>query len=216
LRPLRVVIDNYPEDKVEELDCVNNPEDPSMGTRKVPFSRILYIEHDDFREEPSKKYFRLAPGREIRLRYAYFIKCVDVIKDEKGKVVELHCTYDPKTRGGDAPDGRKVKATLHWVSVNHALKSEVRLYDRLFTKVNPNEVGEGKDFTSNVNQNSLKVLTECYVEPNLKGAASGNRYQFERLGYFCVDSDSSDKALVFNRTVSLRDTWAKIEKNFKE
>ncbi len=212
LHPLKVIIDNYPEDKVEELDCVNNPEDPSMGTRKVPFSRILYVEQDDFREEPSKKYFRLAPGREVRLRYAYFIKCVNVIKDEKGKVVELRCTYDPETRGGDAPDGRKVKATLHWVSANHALKSEVRLYDRLFTKVNPDEVEEGKDFTSNVNPKSLEVLSSCRVEPSLKDAAPGNRYQFERLGYFCVDPDSSDKSLVFNRTVSLRDTWAKIEK----
>ncbi len=216
LHPLRVVIDNYPEDKVEELDCVNNPEDPSMGTREVPFSRVLYLEQDDFREEPPKKYFRLAPGREIRLRYAYFIKCVDVIKDEKGKVVELHCTYDPKTRGGDAPDGRKVKATLHWVSANHALKAEVRLYDRLFTKANPNEVDEGKDFTSNVNSKSLEILRSCRVEPSLKDAAPGNRYQFERLGYFCVNPDSSDGALVFNRTVSLRDTWAKIEKAQKE
>jgi len=212
LHPLKVIIDNYPEDKVEELDCVNNPEDPSMGTREVLFSRVLYLEQDDFREEPPKKYFRLAPDREVRLRYAYFIKCVDAIKDEKGKVVELHCTYDPKTRGGDAPDGRKVKATLHWVSANHALEAEVRLYDRLFTKANPNEVEEGKDFTSNVNSESLDVLTSCQIEPSLKDAAPGNRYQFERLGYFCVDPDSSDGALVFNRTVSLRDTWAKIEK----
>jgi len=212
LHPLKVIIDNYPEDKVEELDCVNNPEDPSMGTREVLFSRVLYLEQDDFREEPPKKYFRLAPDREVRLRYAYFIKCVDVIKDEKGKVVELHCTYDPKTRGGDAPDGRKVKATLHWVSANHALKAEVRLYDRLFTKTNSNEADEGKDFTSNVNPESLEVLSSCRVEPSLKDAAPGNRYQFERLGYFCVDPDSSDGALVFNRTVSLRDTWAKIEK----
>ncbi len=215
LHPLRVVIDNYPEDKVEELDCVNNPEDPSMATRKVPFSRVLYLEQGDFREEPHKKYFRLAPGREVRLRYAYFIKCVDVIKDEKGKVVELHCTYDPKTRGGDAPDGRKVKATLHWVSADHALKAKVRLYDRLFTKANPNEVEEGKDFTSNVNSESLDVLTSCQIEPSLKDAVPGNRYQFERLGYFCVDPDSSKNLLVFNRTVSLRDTWAKIEKRLK-
>ena len=212
LHPLKVIIDNYPEDKVEELDCVNNPEDPNMGTRKVPFSRILYIEQDDFREEAPKKFFRLAPGREVRLRYAYFIKCVDVIKDEKGNVVELHCIYDPETQGGDAPDGRKVKATLHWVSANHALIAEVRLYDRLFTKVNPNEVEESKDFTSNVNSESLEVLSSCRVEPSLKNAVSGNRYQFERLGYFCVDSDSSDDKPVFNRTVSLRDTWAKIEK----
>jgi len=215
LHPLKVIIDNYPEDKVEELDCVNNPEDPSMGTRKVPFSRVLYIEQDDFREEPPKKYFRLAPGREVRLRYAYFIKCVNVIKDEKGKVVELHCTYDPKTQGGDAPDGRKVKATLHWVSANHALDAEVRLYDRLFTKANSNEAEEGKDFTSNVNPKSLEILSSCWVEPGLRDAKPGDRYQFERLGYFCVDPDSSDKALVFNRTVSLRDTWAKIEKTQK-
>ncbi len=215
LYPLKVIIDNYPEDKVEELDCVNNPEDASMGTRKVPFSRVLYIEQDDFREEPPKKYFRLAPGREVRLRYAYFIKCVNVIKDEKGKVVELHCTYDPKTQGGDAPDGRKVKATLHWVSAKHALNAEVRLYDRLFTKANSNEAEEGKDFTSNVNPKSLEILSSCWVEPGLKDAKPGDRYQFERLGYFCVDPDSSDKALVFNRTVSLRDTWAKIEKTQK-
>jgi glutaminyl-tRNA synthetase len=215
LHPLKVIIDNYPEDKVEELDCVNNPEDPSMGTRKVPFSRVLYIEQDDFREEPPKKYFRLAPGREVRLRYAYFIKCVNVIKDEKGKVVELHCTYDPETQGGDAPDGRKVKATLHWVSANHALDAEVRLYDRLFTKANSNEAEEGKDFTSNVNPKSLEILSSCWVEPGLRDAKPGDRYQFERLGYFCVDPDSSDKALVFNRTVSLRDTWAKIEKTQK-
>ena len=215
LHPLKVIIDNYPEDKVEELDCVNNPEDPSMGTRKVPFSRVLYIEQDDFREEPPKKYFRLAPGREVRLRYAYFIKCVNVIKDEKGKVVELHCTYDPETQGGDAPDGRKVKATLHWVSANHALDAEVRLYDRLFTKANSNEAEEGKDFTSNVNPKSLEILSSCWVEPGLRDAKPGDRYQFERLGYFCVDPDSSDKALVFNRTVSLRNTWAKIEKTQK-
>jgi len=217
LRPLRVVIDNYPENKVEELDAINNPEDPDMGIRKVPFSRVLYIEREDFREEPPKKFFRLAPGHEVRLRYAYFIKCVDVVKDETGKVVELHCTYDPKTRGGDAPDGRKVKATLHWVSASHALKAEVRLYDHLFTKANPDDVEEGKDIISNLNPKSLEVLTSCQIEPSLKNAKPGNRYQFERLGYFCVDSvDSSDKKLVFNRTVSLRDTWAKIEKNLKE
>lgn len=216
LHPLRVVIDNYPEDKIEELDCVNNPEDPSMGTRKVPFSRVLYLEQGDFREEPHKKYYRLAPGREVRLRYAYFIKCVDVIKDEKGKVIELHCTYDPKTRGGDAPDGRKVKATLHWVSADHAIEAEVRLYDRLFTKANPDDTEEGKDFTSKVNSESLDVLTSCQIEPSLKDAAPGNRCQFERLGYFCVDPDSSEDLLVFNRTVSLRDTWAKIEKAQKE
>lgn len=214
LRPLRVVIDNYPEDKVEELDAINNPEDPGMGTRKVPFSRVLYIEQDDFREEPPKKWYRLAPGREVRLRYAYFVTCVDFVKDEKtGEVIELHCTYDPKTRGGGSPDGRRVKGTLHWVSAAHALKAEVRLYDYLFTKPNPDDVPEGEDFTYNLNPKSLEVLTSCRVEPSLKGAAPGSRYQFERLGYFCVDSvDSSEEKLVFNRTVPLRDTWAKIEK----
>jgi len=216
LRPLRMVIDNYPENEVEELDAVNNPEDPSMGTRKVPFSRVLYIEQEDFREEPPKKYFRLAPGREVRLRYAYFIKCVNVVKDEAGKVVELHCTYDPKTRGGDSPDGRKVKSTLHWVSAAHLLKAEVRLYDRLFVKANPDDVEEGADFKSNLNPNSLETLTECRVEPNLKDAKPGSRYQFERQGYFCVDPDSSKGVLVFNRTVPLRDTWAKIEKAQKK
>jgi glutaminyl-tRNA synthetase len=212
LHPLKVIIDNYPEGKEEELDCINNPEDESMGTRKVPFSRVLYIEQDDFREEPPKKFFRLAPGREVRLRYAYFIKCVDVVKDKDGTVTELHCTYDPKTRGGDSPDGRKVKATLHWVSAQHAIKADVRLYDHLFTKPNPEDVEEGKDFTSNINPNSLKILNSCMLEPSLKDAKPGNRYQFERLGYFCVDPDSSKEKLLFNRTVQLRDTWAKIEK----
>ncbi len=212
LHPLRVVIENYPEDKVEELDAINNPEDLSMGTRKIPFSRVIYIEQDDFREEPPKKFYRLAPGREVRLRYAYFIKCVDVIKDEKGNVVELRCTYDPKTRGGDAPDGRKPKTTLHWVTIDHSIRAEVRLYDRLFTKVNPDDVEEGKDFTSNINPNSLEIITPCYVEPTLKDAEPGDRFQFERLGYFCVDPDSTNLKLVFNRTVPLKDTWAKIEK----
>lgn len=218
LHPLRVVIDNYPEDKAEELDAVNNPEDASMGTRKIPFSRVLYIERDDFREEPPKKYFRLAPGREVRLRYAYFITCVDFVKDEStSEVVELHCTYDPRTRGGGAPDGRKVKATLHWVSAAHALQAEVRLYDHLFSKPNPDDVAEGRDFTSNLNPESLEVLTSCRLEPSLRSAAPGSRYQFERKGYFCVDSvDSSAEKLVFNRTVSLRDTWAKIEKSQQE
>lgn len=218
LRPLKVVIVNYPEDKVEELDAINNPEDLSMGTRKVPFSRVLYIERDDFREEPPKKFFRLAPGREVRLRYAYFITCVDVIKDEKtGEVKELHCTYDPETRGGGAPDGRKVKATLHWVSAQHAIDAEVRLYDHLFTKRDPNEVEKGEDFKSNLNPNSLEALTSCKAEPSLKGAVPGSRYQFERKGYFCVDTvDSSAEKLVFNRTVSLRDTWEKICKAAKE
>jgi len=214
LRPLRVVIDNYPENKMEELEAVNNPEDPSMGTRKIPFSRVLYIEQDDFREVPPKKFFRLAPGREVRLRYAYFIKCVDVIKDKQtGEVIELHCTYDPKTRGGDAPDGRKVKATLHWVSAAHCLNAEVRLYDHLFLKANPTDEKDGADFKTYLNPNSLETLTSCRVEPTLKGATAGSRYQFERLGYFCIDPvDSSDGTLVFNRTATLRDTWAKIQK----
>jgi len=212
LDPLRVVIDNYPEDQVEELEAINNPEDPSMGTRKVPFSRVLYIERADFREDPPRKFFRLAPGREVRLRYAYYITCVDVVKDEKtGEVTELHCTYDPETRGGWAPDGRKVRGTLHWVSAAHALQAEVRLYDRLFLKANPLE--GGADFKDSLNPNSLEVLTSCRVEPSLAGATPGSRYQFERQGYFCVDPvDSSPEKLVFNRTVALRDSWAKIEK----
>lgn len=214
LRPLKVVIINYPEDKVEELDAINNPEDASMGTRKVPFSRVLYIEQDDFLEEPPKKFFRLAPGREVRLRYAYFITCEDVIKDKKtGEVAELHCRYDPATRGGGSPDGRRVKGTLHWVSANHALKAEVRLYNHLFTKRDSTDVEEGTDYKSNLNAKSLEILTSCKVEPSLEEAAAGSRYQFERLGYFFVDTtDSSAKKLVFNRTVSLRDTWAKISK----
>jgi glutaminyl-tRNA synthetase len=212
LDPLRIVIENYPEDQVEEMDAVNNPEDASMGTRKVPFSRVLYIERDDFREDPPKKFFRLAPGREVRLMHAYYITCTDVIKNENGEVVELRCTYDPETRGGSSLDGRKVKGTLHWVSAAHALDAEVRLYDRLLTKPDPYDVEEGQDFTANINPNSLEVLTTCKVEPFLAGATPGNRYQFLRQGYFCVDLDSSADKLVFNRTVSLRDTWAKIEK----
>jgi glutaminyl-tRNA synthetase len=214
LRPLRVVIDNYPEGQVEELDAQNNPEDPDMGTRKVPFSRVLYIEQEDFLEDPPKKFFRLAPGREIRLRYAYFIKCVNVVKDEKtGEVIELHCTYDPETRGGWAPDGRKVKATLHWVSADHSLPAEVRLYDHLFSDPNPMDEKHGGDFLTVLNPDSLEKLTSCRVEPSLTGAAPGSRYQFERQGYFCVDSaDSGEGALVFNRTATLRDTWAKIKK----
>jgi len=213
LRPLRVVIDNYPEDQVEEFDAVNNPEYPSAGTRKVPFSRVLYIERDDFREDPPKKFFRLAPGREVRLRYAYFITCVDVLKDKQsGEVVELHCTYDPATRGGDSPDGRKVKATLHWVSAEHALEAEVRLYDHLFSKEDPTDVEDGADFKAYLNPNSLEILASCRVEPSLAGATPGSRYQFERQGYFCIDPDSSAGKIVFNRTVPLRDTWAKIEK----
>ena len=212
LRPLKVVIENYPEGQVEELDAVNNPEDPSAGTRKVPFSRVLYIEQDDFREVPPPKYFRLTPGREVRLRYAYFIKCTDVVKDENGNVVELRCTYDPSTRGGDAPDGRKVKATIHWVSAEHAVPAEVRLYDRLFTEPFPEDVEEGEHFLDNLNPASLEVLPNAYVEPGLKDAQPGARYQFERLGYFVVDPDSVSGKPVFNKTVGLKDTWAKIEK----
>ncbi len=213
LRPLKVVLVNYPEDLVEEMECINNPEDPGAGTRLVPFSRELYIERTDYREDAPRKWFRLAPGREVRLRYAYFVTCVDVIKDEQGEVVELHCTYDPATRGGSAPDGRKVRGALHWVSAPHALEAKVRLYDRLFSVANPLDVEEGQDFIDSLNPNSLDVLTGCRVEPSLAGAAPGNIVQFERQGYFCVDTkDSFPERLVFNRTVSLRDTWAKIEK----
>ncbi len=215
LRPLRVVIENYPEGLAEEMDAVNNPEDPSMGTRKVPFSRVLYIEREDFREDPPPKFYRLAPGREVRLRYAYFVKCVEVVKDEEtGEVVELHCTYDPKTRGGDAPDGRKVKATLHWVSAAHAIPAEVRLYDHLFRKANPGE--EDEDFRFSLNPNSLEILTGCQMEPSLRGAMPGSHHQFERLGYFCVDPDSVNGRLVFNRAVTLVDPWAKIAKAEKK
>ena len=212
LRPLKVIIDNYPENQVEELDALNNPEDLAMGTRKIPFSRVIYIEQDDFLENPPKKFFRLAPGREVRLRYAYFITCVDVVKDEKtGQIIELHCTYDPSTRGGSSPDGRKVKATIHWVSTSHAINAQARLYDHLFVKEDPDEEKD-IDFKTHLNPNSLKVCS-FLVEPSLTDAPSGSRYQFERLGYFCVDPvDSSGNALVFNRTVTLRDTWAKIQK----
>jgi len=216
LRPLKVVIVNYPQGQVEEMEAVNNPEDPAMGTRKVPFSGELYIEQEDFRLEPPPKYYRLAPGREVRLRYAYFITCVDVVKDpETGEVVEVHCTYDPATRGGDAPDGRKVKATLHWVSAQHARPAEARLYDRLFSVENPNEVAEGQDFTANLNPNSLEILENCYVEPSLGAAAVGEIFQFERQGYFCVDPGSTAEKPVFNRAVGLKDTWAKIEASQK-
>jgi glutaminyl-tRNA synthetase len=211
LEPLKVVITNYPEGQVEEFDAVNNPEDPSAGTRKVPFSRVLYIEREDFSEDPPTGFFRLAPGREVRLRYAYFITCVRAVKDAQGRVVELHCTYDPATRGGDAPDGRKVKATLHWVSVPHALDAEVRLYDRLFTVPDPLDVPEGRSWTENLNPDSLVVLKGCKVEPSLGEARPGERFQFERKGYFCVDPDSQPGALVVNRTVTLRDTWAKLQ-----
>jgi glutaminyl-tRNA synthetase len=217
LRPLKVVIDNYPEGLVEELEAVNNPEDPVMGTRKVPFSRVIYIEQDDFREDPPKQFFRLAPGREVRLRYAYFIKCTNIVKDEKtGEIMELHCTYDPETRGGDAPDGRKVKATLHWVSAEHSVEADIRLYDYLFTKPDPGNVEEGQDFKSFINPDALITLESCRVEPSLADAATGSRYQFERQGYFCVDPDSTSGKLIFNRTVSLRDAWAKIEKAKKK
>jgi len=213
LRPLKVVIDNYPEGQAEELDAVNNPEDPSAGKRKVPFSRVLYIERDDFMEDPPRKFYRLAPGREVRLRYAYFVRCDRAVTDpDTGEVAELHCTYDPATRGGDAPDGRKVKATLHWVSAEHAIDAEARLYGHLFTKENPDDAPDGQDFTANLNPASLEVLTGCKVEPSLAGAAPGGRYQFERLGYFCVDADSAGDRLVFNRTATLRDTWARIQK----
>jgi glutaminyl-tRNA synthetase len=212
LRPLRVVIDNYPENQVEEMDAVNNPEDASAGTRKVPFSRVLYIEQDDFREDPPKQYYRLSPGREVRLRYGYFITCKSVVKNDRGEVIEVHCTYDPATRGGNAPDGRKVKATIHWVSAARAIEAEVRLYDNLFTKEDPNKVEAGQDFTTNLNPNSLEVLPACKLEPSLATAAIGGRYQFERLGYFCADPDSRAGKPVFNRTVALKDAWAKIEK----
>ncbi|MCX7011459.1 MAG: glutamine--tRNA ligase, partial [Candidatus Sumerlaeota bacterium] len=213
LRPLRVVIENYPEGQTEELDAVNNPEDPAAGARKVPFSRVLYIEREDFMEDPPKKFYRLAPGREVRLRYAYFLTCKEAVKDPKtGEVLELRCTYDPATRGGDAPDGRKVKATLHWVSAQHALTSEARLYDHLFSKEDPEQAKEGQDWKSNLNPNSLEILSDCRVEPSLAGAAPGGRVQFERLGYFCVDPDSAPGKLVFNRTATLRDSWAKIQK----
>lgn len=214
LRPLRVVIINYPEDQVEELDAVNNPEDPGMGSRKVPFSRVLYIEREDFRENPPRQFHRLSPGREVRLRYAFYVTCVEIVKNDTGEVVELRCTYDPETRGGDAPDGRKVKATLHWVSAVHALETEARLYDHLLTSV-PEEETPDRDFRSCLNPDSLEVLKSCRLEPSVAGAAAGSRYQFERQGYFIVDPDSSELGMVFNRIVPLKDTWAKIEKGKK-
>ena len=213
LRPLKVVIDNYPENQVEEMDAVNNPEDPTAGTRKVPFSRVLYIEQDDFREIPPKQYYRLSPGREVRLRYGYFVTCTDVVKNEKGEVIEVHCTYDPATRGGNSPpDGRKVKSTIHWVSAAHAINAEVRLYETLFTREDPNQTEEGQDFTASLNPRSLEVVRDAKLEPSLANAAVGGRYQFERLGYFCVDPDSKPGSLVFNRTVALKDAWAKVER----
>jgi glutaminyl-tRNA synthetase len=218
LKPLKVVIENYPEDRVEWIDAVNNPEDPSAGTRKVPFSRELYIEQDDFREDPPKKFYRLTVGREVRLRYAYLVTCTDVIKDDHGNVVELRCSYDPETQGGNAPDGRKVRSTMHWVSAGHAVEADVRLYDRLFNRENPDQVDqEGHDFHDNLNPDSLEILTGCKLEPGLAESEPGRRVQFERLGYFCEDiKDSSANHLVFNRTVTLRDTWARIEKAGKQ
>ncbi len=208
LRPLKVVIENYPEDKVEWVEAVNNPEDPSAGTRKVPFSRVLYVEQDDFREVPPPKYFRLTPGREVRLRYAYFVKCVGVVKDERGEVVELRCTYDPETIGGSAPDGRKVKATIHWVSAEHAATAEVRVYDRLFTVPNP---AAEDDWKACLNPASLEVISDARLEPSLAALPAGARVQFERLGYFVADKDGTADRPVFNRTVTLKDQWAKIE-----
>jgi glutaminyl-tRNA synthetase len=213
LQPLKVVIDNYAENQAEEMDAVNNPEDADAGTRKVPFSRVLYIEQDDFREDPPKQYYRLSPGREVRLRYAYFVTCTGVVKNEKGEVVEVHCTYDPQTRGGNnPPDGRRVKSTIHWVSAAHAVDAEVRMYDNLFTKEDPNQAEAGQSFTVNLNPHSLEVLPQAKLEPSLRTASAGERYQFERLGYFCVDPDSVPGRPVFNRTVALKDTWARIEK----
>ncbi|MGA7696514.1 MAG: glutamine--tRNA ligase/YqeY domain fusion protein [Candidatus Sulfotelmatobacter sp.] len=212
LRPLKVIIDNYPENQVEEMDAVNNPEDASAGMRKVPFSRVLYIERDDFREDPPKGYFRLSPGREVRLRYGYFITCKSVVKNDKGEVVEVHCSYDPATQGGKAPDGRKVKSTIHWVSAANAIDAEVRVYETLFSKEDPSKVEEGGDVLDNLNPNSLEVIADAKIEPSLANAAAGSRYQFERLGYFCVDPDSKPGKLVFNRTVALKDTWARVEK----
>ena len=212
LRPLKVVIDNYPENQVEEMEAVNNPEDPAAGSRKVPFSRVLYIEQDDFREVPPPKYFRLTPGREVRLRYGYFVTCTSVVKNDKGEVVEVHCSYDPATRGGNAPDGRKVKATIHWVAAASAVDAEVRIYENLFLKEDPSDVEEGQDVLDNLNPNSLEVIADAKLEPSLANAAAGSRYQFERLGYFCVDPDSKAGKPVFNRTIALKDTWAKVER----
>jgi glutaminyl-tRNA synthetase len=209
LRPVKVVLENYPEGKVEELEAVNNPEDESMGKRKVLFSRVLYIEQDDFREDPPKKYFRLSPGAEVRLRYAYIIKCTGVVKDESGQIVELRCTYDPETKSGSAQSSRKVKGTIHWVSAGHAIDVEVRLYDRLFNIENPG----GDNWKESINPLSLQVLKDCKVEPSLTSSKPEDRFQFERLGYFCVDRESSPGKIVFNRTVTLRDTWAKIQKS---
>jgi len=217
LRPLKIIIDNYPEGKVEELDAENNPEDSSMGIRKIPFSREIYIEQDDFLQDPPRKFFRLSPGREVRLKHAYYIKCTDVVKDKNsGEIKELHCSYDPETRGGWSKDGRKVRGTLHWVSAASAIRAEVRLYDKLFTKKDPADTLQGEDFISYINPESLTTLKSCLLEPSLAGAAPGCRYQFLRKGYFCVDPDSTPDRLVFNRTVSLRDTWARVQKAMKK
>ena len=212
LRPLKVVIDNYPAGKEEFVDVANNPEDPSAGTRQVPFSGEIYIEQDDFREVPPPKYYRLSPGKEVRLRNAYFITAQSVVKDEGGNIVEVHCTYDPASRGGNSPDGRKVKSTIHWVSAAHAISAEIRLYDKLFAKADPGNVEEGEDVLDNLNPDSLEIVTGAKLEPSLANANVGERFQFERVGYFCVDPDSAPGNLVFNRTLPLKDSWAKIEK----
>ena len=212
LRPLKVVIDNYPDDQVEEMDAVNNPEDPASGTRKVPFSKVLYIEQEDFQEAPQPKYFRLFPGNEVRLRAAYYVKCTGAVKDGAGNIVEVHCSYDPSTRGGDSPDGRKVKSTIHWVSARHAVRAEVRLYDCLFNRPDPEE---GEDFIAHLNSDSLKVLDACYLEPGLADAKAGDRFQFERQGYFCADPDTAPGKPVFNLAVALKDTWTRIEQKQK-
>lgn len=210
INPLKVVIDNYPEDLVEEMNAVNNPEDISMGTRKIPFSKVIYIEKDDFREEPPKKFFRLSPGNDVRLRYGYIVTCTSTVKDNSGEITEVHCTYDPATRGGNAPEGKKIKGTIHWVSAKHAIKAQVRFYDRLFIKENPEEVAEGKTYLDNINPNSLEIKN-CYIEPSLSDVKCGEKFQFERIGYFHVDKDSVSDKIVFNRTVALKDSWAKIE-----
>jgi glutaminyl-tRNA synthetase len=208
-----VIIDNYPDGQVENLDAINNPEDLKMGSRKIPFSRTIYIEQDDFKEIPPKKYFRLSPGQEVRLKHAYIIKCVDFRKDSSGNITELHCIYDPATRSGETADGRKVKSTLHWVSADHAVSADVRLYDHLFTKPDPDDVPEGSDFTEFINPNSLELLRDCKLEPGLASVKPGDRMQFLRHGYFCVDLNSKPGALIFNRAVSLKDSWARIEKS---
>jgi len=212
LRPVRLVIENYPEGRAEDLEAVNNPEDPAMGVRTVPFSRVLWIERDDVREVPPPKYFRLFPGNEVRLRYAYIVRCTGVVKNESGEIVEVRCTYDPASRGGQAGEGRRVKGTIHWVSAAHATRAEARLYDRLFTVPDPGDEADGRDLTATLNPTSLEIVPDAWVEPSLAGASPGSRFQFERLGYFSVDPDTTPERLVVNRTVGLRDTWAKIEK----